>query len=193
MWTGIVLACCAIIGALFAIARWLGGMVESRVMVKLDNPKDGVLTMIEARIHKIEIEMVRMSTWLEMNKALLSTHGGARHESPFEIDTDWMREKIVSSGYVPDPAMLAEFRRLALDPETPADDGSLWGVIELRFGAQALAQEVMKFNAPGETAPAIWILCLRKAQKIGPDELLREIGLLPEEEAHEELVGDDGA
>ncbi len=187
-WTKLAVALAAIITATFAISRWLGGIIEARIMDKLNDPKDGPLAMLDRRMDALDKSMVRFDTWLEMNKAMLAGHGGATHNSEFQINTEWMREKILSSGYVPDPVMLQEFRRLALDPETPEDDKLLWQIIEMRFGAQALAQEVMRFNAPGETAPAIWILCMRKAQQIGPDELLREIGLLPEE-----VIEDDGA
>ena len=191
-WTKLVIAVGAIITALAIIMRWFGDIIERRVMEKLlellNNPRDGFLTLIEERMQKIEIDMVRATTWLDINKAMLATHGGARHESPFEIDTAWLRDKIVSSGYVPDPVMLTEFRRIVDDPLTPEDDGHLWSVIEHRFGAEALAQETMKFNAPGETAPAIWVLCIRRAQRIGADALLSEIGISPPEVVH-----DDGA
>jgi hypothetical protein len=176
-WTKLAVALCAIIGALFAISRWLGGIIETRVMDRLNDPHDGPLALLDKRMDDMEKRAVRLDTWLEMNKALLATHGGAHHASPFEIDTAWLREKIESSGYVADPAMVEEFKRLAHDPDTPEDDALLWNMIERRFGALALAQEAMKFNAPGDAAPAIWILCLRKAQEIGADNLLQEIGI----------------
>lgn len=187
-WTKLVVALSAIIATLAILTRWIGGMIENRIMDRLNDPNSGPLALLDKRMDELEKTSVRFDTWFDINKAMLASHGGALHASPFEINTNWLREKIVSSGYVPDPVMLEEFKRLVRDPETPEDDGALWHVIELRFGTQELSQEVMRFNAPGETAPAIWILCIRKAQEIGADELLREIGLLSDEAIH-----DDGA
>lgn len=176
-WTDFIIAFGSAVATLFGISRWLGGMIEARIMRRLEDPEHGAITKINARLDRLSENGVRLETWLELNKALLAKHGGAFLGSPFELDGAWLRERIQTSRYVPDPVMLAEFRRIAEDPMTPADDHLLWNVIELRFGARELAQEVMRFGAPGDTAPAIWILCIRRAQQIGVDVLLEEIGL----------------
>lgn len=186
-WTKVAIATAAIIAALAVIVRWIGNIIEQRIMDRLNDPKDGALSLIHQEIDELKLETMRVATWLEINKAMLATHGGAHHKSPFEIDTDWLRGKIVGSGYRPDSAMLAEFKRIVADPSSPEDDAILWSLIEKTFGAEALAQEVMKFEAPGETAPAIWILCIRKAQRIGASALLRAIGIDDSEPS------DDGA
>lgn len=187
-WKDVLVTISACIAALAIIARWMAGWIKAAILAELNDPEGGALTMIRddvrgARgdIQRLEIETVRVSTWLDLNKARLAAHGGAVHESPFEIDTAWLREKIVANGYVPDPVMLEEFKRLVADPLLPPDDSTLWSIIEQRFGMEALAQEVMRLGADGDTAPAIWILCIRKAKKIGCDQLLREIGIMKDE------------
>ncbi len=169
-------------GVVTAILFAWGGLfvliIDARIDRAIAKFEEDVIDPIRESLRRIELDTVKMSTWLELNKAGLAGAGGAHHNSPFQIDTAWLAEKIEAADFHSDPVMLAEFRRLVEDPELPTDDGVLWSVIENRFGAAALAQEVMRFGAPGEYAPAIWILCIRKAQKIGADALLREIKVL---------------
>jgi len=137
-----------------------------------------VVDPVRAQLQRIEIETVKVATWLDASKAAASTRGRADHRSDYKINTTALAEMIERSGYVADPVMLGEFRRLVNDPELPADDVALWGIIETRFGMEALYQESARFGAHPDETPAIWLMCIRRGQLVGSDQLLREIKVI---------------
>lgn len=163
---------------LFAYGGLCVVIIDARIARAIKTFEGSVVEPMREQLRRIEIDTVKVSTWLEVNKARLASKNLADHNSPYEINVVTLAEMIERSGYVSDPVMLAEFRRLVNDPMLPDDDAALWSIIEARFGMQALAQECARFGADGGDAPAIWILCIRRAQRVGVDTLLREIKVI---------------
>jgi hypothetical protein len=151
---------------------------DARLAKAIAEFETAVVDPVRAQLQRIEIETVKVATWLEASKASAAVRGRADHGSDYRINTVALAAMIEQAGYVPDPAMLGEFRRLVNDPELPADDVVLWGIIELRFGMAALCQESARFGAHPDETPAIWLMCIRRGQEIGADQLLREIKVL---------------
>lgn len=183
-WKDVIVAISASIAALAIISRWMAGWIKASILAELNDAEGGALTLIRqdlraARvdIQRLELETVKIGTWLEMNKALLASRGGATHGSPYALDIAWLRERIKASGYVSPPDLLLEFRQIVESPLTPVSDSVLWSLIEQRIGSERIAQETARLGADGHMAPAIWILSARRAQAVGVDSFLREIGV----------------
>jgi len=153
-------------------------LLDARLAKAITEFETAVVDPVRAQLQRIEIETVKVATWLDASKAAAATRGRADHRSSYKINAAALAEMIEQSGYVPDPVMLGECRRLVNDPELPPDDVLLWGIIETRFGMEALCQESARFGAHPDETPAIWLMCIRRGQLVGADELLREIKVL---------------